>query len=113
MRIVSVPRARFLAFIEIDELNMGGKIRLADCVAPIVDRYQFSSFPQKIEDFDLDKGLKFGSGKAGDSVIDSLVIFDGAMFLDTLSSTDDSREILFGIHQSTCILHGFSSLEFN
>jgi hypothetical protein len=76
---------------------MGGKIRLADCVAPIVDRYQFSSFPQKIEDFDLDKGLKFGSGKAGDSVIDSLVIFDGAMFLDTLSSTDDSREILFGM----------------
>ncbi len=94
MRLASVPRARAIAFIEIDELNMGGKVRLADCVGPIVERYQFAAFPQKLEDFDLEKGVTFGSGKAGNLVIDSLVIYTGAMYLDTLSSTADSSRIL-------------------
>jgi len=95
MRLVAVTKARALAFLEIDELNMGGKVRLYDCVARIVERYQFLVFPQKIEDFDLEqKGIQFGSGKADGLVIDTLKIYNRALVLDTLSNTDDSKRIV-------------------
>jgi hypothetical protein len=81
--------------IEVDEFNREGKVRLADCVAPLVDRYNFLNFPKEPKDFDLsDKGARFEEGKADEITIESLVIYDGALFVDTLSSTDDSKRIL-------------------
>ena len=95
MKLAAVAKARALAIIELNELNVGGKVRFADCVGPLVERYNFAVFPQKPEDFDLsDKGVRFESGKAGDLTIDSLVIYSGAIFVDTFSSTADSRRIL-------------------
>jgi hypothetical protein len=81
--------------IEVDELNRGGKVRLADCVAPLVERYNFLNFPKEPKDFDLsDKGVRFEEGKAKGLTIEALVIYDGALLVDTLSSTEDSKEIL-------------------
>lgn len=98
MQLAAVTKARALAIIEIDEFNLGGKVRFADCIGPIVKRCDFRVFPQEPKDFDLsDKGVRFESGKAGDVTIDSLVIYDGALLVDTLSSTTDSRRILLEI----------------
>jgi len=95
MKVAAINKARALTIIGLDELNMGGKVRFSDCVAPIVQKYGFEMFPQKPEDFDLeDKGVKFASGKWGDVAIDSLSIYNGAIYVDTFSSTSDSRAIL-------------------
>lgn len=95
MRLAAISKARALAMIELDEFNVGGKVRFVDCVAPLVERYGFATFPQKPEDFDLEnKGVKFESGKSGDLTIDSLVIYSGALFIDTFSSTEDSQRIM-------------------
>ncbi len=95
MRLASVSKARALALIEIDEFNLGGKVRFADCVLPIVERYGFMVFPREAKEFDLaDKGVRFESGKADGVTIDSLVIYAGALFIDTFSSTADSQRIL-------------------
>jgi len=95
MRIGAISKARALAMIELDELNVGGKIRFYDCIAPLVARYGFAVFPQKPEDFDLEnKGVRFESGKVDDLTIDSLVIYSGAIYVDTLSSTANSERIL-------------------
>lgn len=95
MQLASVSKARALAIIELDELNVGGKVRFGDCVGPLIERYRFLKFPTKPEEFDLnDKGVRFESGKAGDLTIDSLVIYNGAIYIDTFSSTADSRRIL-------------------
>ncbi len=95
MRLAAVTRARALAIVGIDELNLGGKLRLADCIDPIVQRYGFLVFPKEPKDFDLsDKGARFEDGKADGVTIDSLVIYDGALFVDTLSNTSDSKRIL-------------------
>jgi hypothetical protein len=95
VQLAAVAKARALAIIELDELNVGGKIRFLDCVKPLVERYGFAVYPQKPEDFDLsDKGVRFESGKAGEITIDSLVIYSGAILVDTFSSTDDSKRIL-------------------
>jgi hypothetical protein len=95
MKVLAVTKARSLAFLEIDELNRNGTVRFFDCVAAIVERYQFIAFPQKTEDFDIEgKGIKFESGKAGDLTIDSLTIFNRAILVDTFSTTDDSKRII-------------------
>jgi len=95
MNILAVTKARALAFLEIDELNRNGKVRFFDCIASIVEKYRFAVFPQKTEDFDLDnKGVHFESGKAGDLAIDSLVIYNRAIVVDTFSTTDDSQRIV-------------------
>ena len=98
MRLAAISKARALAIIELDELNVGGKVRFADCVGPLVDRYGFAVFPQKPEDFDLEnKGVRFESGKSGELTIDSLVIYSGAIFVDTFASTADSQEIMLSM----------------
>lgn len=71
---------------------------MSDCVHSLVEKFDFQMFPTKPEDFDFsDKGVSFGSGKAGGLLIDLLKIYDGALFLDTLSSTSDSKRILLEI----------------
>jgi hypothetical protein len=95
MKLAAVTKARALGIIGIDELNLGGKVRFADCIGPIVERYGFLVFPKEPKDFDLsDKGARFESGKADGVTIDSLVVYDGALLVDTLSNTSDSRRIL-------------------
>jgi len=95
MKLLAVTKARSLAFIEVDELNRNGKVRFFDCVASIIEKYQFAVFPQKTEDFDLEsKGVRFESGRAGDLAIDSLTIYNRAIVLDTFSNTDDSKRII-------------------
>lgn len=95
MQVAAIIKARTLAFIDIDELNRHGKIRFSDILPPIVARYDFQSFPTKAEDFDVnDKGVAFGSGRIGDIVIDVLKIYSGLIYVETLSSTEDSRKVI-------------------
>lgn len=98
MEVTAITRARALVMMELDALANGGKIRLSDCILPLVERYDFQKFPAKPEDFDLqNNGVKFEGGKARGLVIDSLTLYDGAMVLDTLSSTSDSKAVLLDL----------------
>jgi hypothetical protein len=100
MQLAAIIKARTLAFIEIDGLNKHGKIRLADLVSPIVSRYDFKSYPAKLEDFDVEgKGIEFLSGRLGDIVIDQFKIYSGLIFVETLSSTEDSRKVILDMLQ--------------
>ena len=93
MRLAAVTKARALGIIGLDELNLGGKVRFADCIGPIVERYGFLIFPKEPKEIDLsDKGARFESGKANGVTIDSLVVYDGALLVDTLSNTSDSKK---------------------
>ncbi len=94
MRLVAVVKARSLAMIELDSLGFGGHIRLADCVTPIVGRYDFLRYPNEPKDFDIDKGIRFEQGKSGNLLIDALVVYEQAILIDTLSSTDDSKRLV-------------------
>src|ERR1017187_4560630 len=90
MKLTSIAKARAVALIDIDELNLNGRVRMADVVTPLVRRYEFATYPNKPEDFDYEKGVKFGSGRFGETVIDLFGIWQGLITLETLSSTDDS-----------------------
>jgi hypothetical protein len=94
MEVTAILKARAVALVYVDELNLSGKLRFFDIVSPLVEKYGFLIYPSKPEDFDPEKGIKFGSGKRGDKVIDLLAFFTGLISLETLSSTADSRAIL-------------------
>jgi hypothetical protein len=94
VQITAILKARAIAFFDIDELNRTGKLRFADLVNPLVAEFGFLKFPQKVEDFDFEKGITFGSGRSGDIVIESMVVYQNAIYLQSLSSTEDSQKTL-------------------
>jgi hypothetical protein len=94
MRIAAIIKARAVALLDIDELNLNGTVRFADIVAPLVQKYGFLTYPTKPEEFDTEKGIKFSSGRSGDKVVELLSVYTGLITLETLSSTADSREVL-------------------
>lgn len=94
MRVTAILKARAVALIHVDELNLLGKVRFSDIVSPLVEKYGFLTYPTKPEDFDPEKGIKFHQGKSGDKVIALLDIYPGLITLETLSSTTDSRNVL-------------------
>lgn len=94
MKLASIVTARAVALIDVDEFNTKGAIRLSDVVPIIARQFDFLIFPSKVEDFDLEKGLAFGSGKVGDKVVDVLKIFNTSITIECLSSTDDAKAAL-------------------
>jgi hypothetical protein len=94
MRLAAIVLARTIFFVESIELNPRGAAYYPDLVAGFVERYQFKSFPQKLEDFDETKGIVLAGGKLGDKTIDRVTIYNWGLTLDTTSSTLDSEELL-------------------
>lgn len=94
MELLSVLQARAVAWIEPSELNPRAAVFYPDLVQALVARYSFQKFPQKIEDFDEAKGVTFGVGRLGNSVIDQLIIYTYGIVVDTRSSTQDSKRLL-------------------
>lgn len=94
MKLSAILLARVLGFIEMNDLNPRGKIYLHEIVPTIVEEFQFQSYPQKVEDFDEDKGVAFLLGKWAGINIDKLTIYSNGLMVDTRSSTDDSVRLL-------------------
>jgi hypothetical protein len=93
MKLSAILVARFFAFIETADLNPRGRAYFPDLVTALVNRYGFAKFPQKPEEFDEKKGVTFETGRDGEVTIHRVVIHDHAIYLDTASSTDDSKRI--------------------
>jgi len=93
MKLSAVLTARFFAFIETTDLNPRGRAYFPELAAALVERYGFVKAPQKLEEFDEKKGVTFETGRAGEVTIHRAVIHDHAIYLDTASSTDDSKRL--------------------
>jgi hypothetical protein len=94
MELLSVLQARALAWVEPAELNPRAAVFFPDLVQALVARYNFQKFPQKPEDFDEAKGVTFGAGRLGNSVIDQVIIYTYGLVIDTRSSTQESKRLL-------------------
>src|ERR1035438_593129 len=94
MELAAIHKARAMAFIEPADLNPHGKVYYPVLVKALVARYSFQSFPQKLEEFDEAKGIKFGMGHLGDAIVDEFVIYTHGLLLSTRTSTHDSKKVL-------------------
>lgn len=86
--------------MDIHDLNPKGTVFLPELAHELVQKYKFLKSPQKLEDFDEQKGVEFGAGKAGDTVIDRLTVWNSALLLITAASTTESKRILEEMLQS-------------
>jgi hypothetical protein len=94
MELLAVRLARILAFVSTEELNPRGLYVLPSLAQGLVERYGFLNYPQKNEDYDEQKGIKFEDGRWHNIAIDRVAIFSNGVAVDTRSSTDDSEKIL-------------------
>jgi hypothetical protein len=94
MELASILVARAMAWVEPIDLNPRGTVFYPELTRALVARYGFQKFPQKLEDFDESKGVTFGVGRLGDTVIEQLVIYTYGIVLDTRISTLESRRLL-------------------
>lgn len=94
MELASVILARAVAWIEPGELNGRGHLFYPDFVKAVVARYGFLGYPQKLEDFDENKGVTFSGGKLGNSSIQQIIIYAHGIVVDTQASTQDSKRLL-------------------
>src|SRR5437899_7031333 len=94
MELAAVLLARSMAWVESADLSAKSSVFYPDLVKALVARYNFQGFPQKLEDFDVAKGVTFTSGRSGNSVITQLVIYTYGIILDTQISTQESRRLL-------------------
>src|SRR5258708_7014237 len=94
MRLSAVLLARVIGFVEMNDLNPRGKVRLPVVASMIVDRFGFAKYPQKPEEFDEMKGVEFVEGSFESVGIDKLTIWFNGVGIDVRSSTDDAKAIL-------------------
>jgi hypothetical protein len=94
MELMSILLARAMAWVEPTDLNPKGAVFYPELTKALLARYNFQKFPQKLEDFDESKGVTFGVGRLGDTVIEQLVIYTYGIVLDTRISTQESKRLL-------------------
>jgi hypothetical protein len=94
MELAAILQARAVAFVEPTDLNPRAKVFYPDIVKALLNRYNFQKFPQKFEDLDEAKGVTFGMGRLGESVIDEFIIYPYGLVLDTRVSTQESKRLL-------------------
>jgi hypothetical protein len=94
MQLSAVLLARVAFFVESVDLNPRGQAFYPAVIRGLVEHYQFQSFPQKLEDYDEQKGVTLAVGRSGDRTIDKVVIYSWGLTIDTTSSTSDAEQLL-------------------
>src|SRR5438105_15860751 len=94
MELLAVRLARFVTFFPTEELNPRCRSLGNDFLPAFIERYEFRKYPEKPDDFDGEKGMKFELGRWNDVAIIQLVLYNGGIVVDTKSSTEDSEAIL-------------------
>lgn len=94
MKLSAVLLARVLLFVESFDLNPRGKAHYPDIVGGLVEKCGFLKFPQKLEEFDENKGVEFAAGKWGDVTIETMKVFTHGLMVDTRVSTAESERVL-------------------
>jgi hypothetical protein len=99
VQVLAVRVARFIAYLNAEELNPEGKAIAHNYFNAFTERYNFLKRPMTAEEI-LDpqnKGITFEVGKSGDIGITKVVLFDTAVAIETSASTDASEEIFYDI----------------
>lgn len=94
MELLTVRLARFIAFFPTDELNPHGRRLLDNFLPAFIQRYDFRKYPEKPDEFDEEKGIRFELGRWQDVAITQLVMYTNGILVDTMSSTDDAEAML-------------------
>ena len=76
MQISGITLARVLGFVELTDLNPRGTVYYPALVRALVEELGFVKFPQKIEDFDEQKGVEFLGGTWKGITVEKVMIYN-------------------------------------
>lgn len=94
MELSAILMARAIALFELVDISPRSGLFFPDITSALVDRFNFQKFPRTIDEWKEPKGSIFGTGKLGNTVIDSLVLFNNGIQLDTHTNTEESKRII-------------------
>jgi hypothetical protein len=94
MKLSAIAMARATILVEVETLDPKGRAFAPAVFSTFGAKYSFVKIPQKLDEIDPQKGIKFEVGKAGEIVVDSLTIFKDGIVVDTRSSTEDSEKVI-------------------
>jgi len=96
VKLLSVALARAIWFMDVNELNPGGKDIFAHLFPVLLEEYKFKTFPRPGEDFK--DGMKLTGGEFikddGTVIALNVTIYTDGIAADTYSSTMDSEAFL-------------------
>jgi hypothetical protein len=96
MKLLSVGLARALWFLDVNDLNPGGKDIYTHLFPALLEDYKFKTYPKAGDD--LSQGMKLMNGefvkKDGTVLVVNCTVFNDGIAVDTFSSTADSEELL-------------------
>lgn len=96
MKLLSVGLARALWFMDVNELNPGGKDVFTHLFPAMLEDYKFRTSPTPADD--PGQGLKFLQGEYlkqdGTVILVNVTVFNDGIAADTFSSTTDSEDFL-------------------
>src|SRR6185437_8182694 len=108
MKLISIPLARALAFIEVGELNLRNRIFLPEFLQSLAETCRFLKSPSEPKDFNLAEGITFEDGIFDGTPIEKLSIVSQVIYLDTVSGTEESRRLLLALLEWAKTTHGLN-----
>jgi len=111
MEIAKVIAARAVRLFDSEELNPRGK-SLSPMIQGIRQRYKFLHGPERLEDVELEKGLKFWDGSFLSQDTDiaiRLEIFKDGIVVTTQSDTSDADDVIEDLLSWATEAHGIGN----
>jgi hypothetical protein len=71
-----------------------GGLHAPDFVEEVAKQFHFQKVPQTIEEFNLQKGMEFLSGRVGKKGITKLIIYPNILVIEGRSNTTECKEML-------------------
>jgi hypothetical protein len=93
LRQPAILLARVIAYVDAPDL-LPGAVYAPDLANEVASRYGFQKFPQKVEDYELKKGVEFIGGKLESLFIQKFAIWENIVTVETRTSTDDCKGFL-------------------
>src|SRR5580698_3294222 len=108
MHLISIHLARALAFLEVEALNLHGKVSMPNLIQELANLCQFMKKPSAPEQFDLKEGIEFENGFYEGVTVKKLVLYQQVIYVDTNTSTDESKRILLSLLAWAKETHGIA-----
>lgn len=94
MKIGAILLARVAAILQFEDLDPRNRIGRKVLATELAKQYNFTVFPDKLEDLDIEKGIIFRVGRLDSINIELLTVLRMAIVVETRSSTDDAERVL-------------------
>lgn len=99
MKISAILLSRVLAFVDTADLRPTGGLHAPEFVGEIAAQFEFQKVPSTLEEFNVQKGMEFLTGRIGGKAIGKLVIWPNILIIEGRSNTTECKEMLTEILQ--------------